>query len=231
MQLVFLHAFPLNAAMWDQQKSIAPGHCIFPALYRQGTSLEEWAASVLSLADAGAPIVAIGSSMGGSCAIEMARQAPQRIAALVLVGTKPGHRPEPNQRDSYVQSLRLHGIDGIWPELVTWFSETTPEATIDAAYSIARQQHTDDLVNAINVFHSRSDLEHVLSNWQKPYLVVSGDRDPLFPKPKSERISKLGPNGRLVTMTECGHFMNMESPGQFNRIVCEFIANADLDAA
>ena len=231
MQLIFLHAFPLNAAMWKEQESIAPGRSIYPNLYGFGSSLEDWAASALSIANAEEPIIAIGSSMGGSCAIEMARQAPQRIAALVLVGTKAGHRPEPDLRDAYIQSLRLNGINGVWPEVLTWFSDTTQQATIDIAYAIAQRQHADDLINATNVFHGRPDLEPVLSQWQKPYLVVSGDRDPMFPQPKSEHISKLGPNGRLSTMTECGHFMNMERPEEFNRIVCDFIATSKLHTA
>lgn len=217
--------------MWDQQESIAPGRTICPNLYRLGTSLEDWAASVLGLVSCEEPIVVIGSSMGGSCALEMARQAPERIAALVLVGAKAGHRPEPDVRDAYVETLRANGIRGVWREVSNWFSDTTPKEIVDLASSIANQQHTDDLINAVRVFHGRPDLEHVLGEWQKPYLVVSGDRDPMFPKRKSERISKLGPNGRISMMTDCGHFMNMERPEEFNRIVCEFIATANLDNA
>lgn len=231
MQLVFLHAFPLNGAMWHRQESIAPGRTICPNLYRLGTSLEDWAAAVLDLVDTKAPIIAIGSSMGGSCAIEMARQAPNRIAALVLVGAKAGHRPEPSVRDAFVEKLRANGVIGVWPEVSDLFSDTTAQGIIDLASSIANQQHTDDLINAVRVFHGRPDLEHVLSKWRKPYLVVTGDRDPIFPRRKAERISKLGPNGRMSTMTDCGHFMNMERPEEFNRVVCEFIASAELEHA
>lgn len=231
MQFVFLHAFPLNSAMWSQQEPIAPGRCICPDLYRLGSSLEDWATSVLGLVSDEEPLVVIGSSMGGSCAIEMARQAPDRIAALILVGTKAGHHPEPDVRDAYISALRANGIVGLWPEVSSWFSDTTPKDIVDLAWSIANQQHTNELVNAVRVFHGRPDLEHVLHQWQKPYLVISGDRDPMFPKHKSEKISKLGPNGRLHFMADCGHFMNMERPKAFNRIVGEFLLAADLDNA
>ena len=217
--------------MWNLQKSIAPGRTICPNLYRRGQSLSDWAESVLGLVSSDEPIVAIGSSMGGSCAIEMARQAPSRIAALVLVGAKAGHRPEPDLRDRYIRSLRTHGIKAVWPEVLTWFSENAQKATIDTAHAIARQQRTDDLINAVNVFHGRPNLEHVLSQWRKPYLVVSGGCDSMFPKSKSERISKLGPNGRLKTMAECGHFMNMERPAKFNNIISSFMATSKLDFA
>ncbi|MEM7133383.1 MAG: alpha/beta fold hydrolase [Chloroflexota bacterium] len=103
--------------MWKQQESIAPGRTTCPNLYRLGASLEGWAASVLALVSPKEPIVVIGSFMGGSCAIEMARQAPNRIAALVLVGTKAGHRPEPELRDAYIQSLRSNGINEVWLEV------------------------------------------------------------------------------------------------------------------
>lgn len=222
-QLVFLHAFPLNAAMWNQQKAIAK-ESICPNLYSLGTSLEDWAASVLALTNREEPIIAIGSSMGGSCAIEMARQSPSRVAGLVLVGAKAGHDPEPNVRDAYIEKLRAHGIRGIWPEVSSWFSSTTPKSVVDSAFAIANQQHTDDLVNAVRVFHGRPDLEYVLRNWQKPYLVISGEQDPMFSRAKSERISKLGPNGNFRLMTNCGHFMNLERPEAFNQIIREFTA-------
>ena len=229
MQLVFLHAFPLNGAMWKEQESLSAGRILCPDLYQLGSSLEDWAASVLDVVSCEESIVAIGSSMGGSCAIEMARQAPDRIAALILVGTKAGHRPEPDVRDASIETLRSNGITGIWPEVSHWFSKTTPQEIVDRASLMANQQRTDDLINAVRVFHGRSDLEHVLCKWNKPYLVISGDQDPMFPQRKSERIAKLGPNGELCVMNDCGHFMNMERPEVFNRIVGEFLVTVNLD--
>lgn len=56
------------------------------------------------------PVVVVGNSIGGSCATEVARLAPTKIKALVLCGTKPAHRPEPEIRDA---ALRILAGDGL----------------------------------------------------------------------------------------------------------------------
>jgi pimeloyl-ACP methyl ester carboxylesterase len=48
---------------------------------------------VLRLAK-GDRLIVVGCSVGGSCALELAVAAPDRIAALVLIGTKAERRPD-----------------------------------------------------------------------------------------------------------------------------------------
>ena len=67
MRLAFLHAFPLDQRMWAEQLGIVPGRCDAPNLYAFGESLDSWAAGVLDSVGT-SPIIAIGASMGGSCA-------------------------------------------------------------------------------------------------------------------------------------------------------------------
>lgn len=229
MRLVFLHAFPLDERMWEHQHSIAPGKCIAPNLYRLGSSLEAWATSVLQMVGTEQPIVVIGSSMGGSCAIEMARQSPATIAALVLVGSKAGHQPEPGLRDAYVNALREVGVRGIWPEISSWFSPKTSQNVIDDAASIANSQATGDLINATQVFHGRADLEHVLVHWKKPLLAMCGNKDPVVTVEKTTRLSQLSGNGKNYVMNDCGHFMNLERPDAFNKVVVDFLERVNPD--
>ena len=94
MRLVLLHALPLDGTMWTGATEFPVDATIAPTLYPLGASLEEWAAGVLDLAGPD-PFVVVGNSVGGSCAIEVARLAPERVAAMVLVGAKAGVRPEP----------------------------------------------------------------------------------------------------------------------------------------
>ena len=77
--------------MWAGQQQVLPGSTYAPTLYPLGDNIEAWAAAVLKLAK-GDRLIAVGCSVGGSCALELAVAAPDRIAALVLIGTKAGHR-------------------------------------------------------------------------------------------------------------------------------------------
>lgn len=96
--LLLLHAAGFHARCWDAVVAALPvgTHVIAPDLRGHGrsyrpASLGDWARTaddVVALVDGldpKAPLVAVGHSMGGVCAIPVAAQRPERIAALVLV--------------------------------------------------------------------------------------------------------------------------------------------------
>jgi 8-oxo-dGTP diphosphatase len=56
----------------------------------------------------------VGNSVGGSCALEVALQAPDRVEVIVLIGANAGGRPEPF-RDEAVRVFREKGMDEAWP--------------------------------------------------------------------------------------------------------------------
>ena len=89
--LLLLHAFPLDARMWEGQ--IPPleqaGHeVIAPNLpgSEPDSSLSSWAARILELLPG--DFIPVGISMGGYLAFELWRQAPKRIPAMILADTR-----------------------------------------------------------------------------------------------------------------------------------------------
>ena len=80
--------------MWASEMQLLPKATIAPTLYSFGESIEDWAKAVLNLATDEA-LVVVGNSVGGSCALEVARQDPGRVRAIVLIGAKAGLRPDP----------------------------------------------------------------------------------------------------------------------------------------
>ena len=92
LRLVFLHGFPLNGRMWREQMQTAPGATVAPDLYAMGDSMEGWAQGVLATQPDG-PLILVGSSMGGSCALEMARLAGRFAPNEHLApGAQPRHQ-------------------------------------------------------------------------------------------------------------------------------------------
>jgi pimeloyl-ACP methyl ester carboxylesterase len=109
---LLLHALPLDGSMWAEQQGLMPAtHA--PTLYALGDTVSEWAAAVLSEVQ-GRRLIVAGSSVGGSCALEMAALAPDRIAGLVLIGTKAGHRPDPVLHTNAVAALCGQGVEAAW---------------------------------------------------------------------------------------------------------------------
>ena len=215
--------------MWDDQLQIVPGRTETPTLYPLGDSLEAWATAVLTSVDDG-PCVVVGSSMGGSCALEMARQAPDRIAALVMVGAKAGHHPEPALRDRYIALLEAYGISSLWSEIMAnLVGNHADRRVIDRIKANIFDQRTEDLVRAVKVFHGRPDLADVVSRWEKPFIAVCGDCDLIVTEKKTADLASSAPLGQLHVMRGCGHYMNMERPKEFNQIVGNLIRSVEND--
>jgi pimeloyl-ACP methyl ester carboxylesterase len=85
------------------------------------------------------------------------------------------------------------------------------------------EQRCVDLVRVTQVFHSRLDASAVVASWKKPLVVIGGDCDGLVSVPKSTGLANSAPNGRLHIMQGCGHFPNMERPGEFNAILADLV--------
>ena len=214
--------------MWDGQLGLLPGATIVPTLYGFGDSMEAWARGVLAAAGE-PPLIVVGSSMGGSCALEMARLAGDSMGALVLMGSKAAHQPEPDVRDRYIAALQEGGAARVWPDLADrFFGPTSDRNVVETAKAIAMEQCSADLIRATEVFHSRPDAADVVSSWTKPLVAVGGDCDGLVPVARSSGIAESAPHGRLHIMRGCGHFPNMERPTEFNAILTDLLRFFDM---
>ena len=222
-ELLFLHALPLDGSMWANQTSLVQGPMIAPKLYALGNSLEEWAARVLQVTTSDRLIV-VGCSVGGSCALEVAIAAPERVAALVLIGTKAAHRPNPEFCASALNLLEKDGVDAAWKTY--WahlFSKSTDPAVVDSARHIALQQLPTDIANGVAVFHSRPSRDQFLENWPKPVVVVTGEDDVVPGIATSTAMAGSASHGRLHIIPSCGHYVPVEQPNALNAILNEVI--------
>ena len=85
--ILLLHGWPVSERIWVSQVSAlrdAGFDVHAPHLYGRGPSIDDWAAQLLREIDG--PLVPVGASMGGYCALALARRAPERIVGMVLVG-------------------------------------------------------------------------------------------------------------------------------------------------
>jgi pimeloyl-[acyl-carrier protein] methyl ester esterase len=152
LEMLLLHALPLDGSMWAGQMELVPGSTYAPSLYSFGESIEEWAVEALK-AVKGNRVVVVGCSVGGSCAIEVAVAAPDRVAALVLIGTKAAHRPDPALHAAALDLLKEKGLEAAWD--VYWaplFSISTDCQTINAAKRIALRQSPLDIARGVSCF-------------------------------------------------------------------------------
>lgn len=217
MQLIFLHALPFDGSMWRAKMDLGPGRTLAPTLYDLGDSLEECASSVLELAGS-EPCVVIGSSIGGSCALEVARAAPEQVAGIVLIGAKAGVRPDPVLRDEAICVLETRGVEAAWARFwAPLFGRNTSAAVIAAARELALRQHAADLVRGVRAFHDRRDHTDWVARWRRPLVVIHGAED-VTPAPSTATRVVLGEQRRFY-LVDCGHYVNLEQPAVFRSLL------------
>ena len=216
---LLLHAFPLDARMWDEIRAeLGEGAVVAPTLPPEGggRTLSDWAAAVLGLVEG--EIVPVGVSMGGYLAFELWRQAPERISGLVLSDTRAGLETDEGRagRERTIELIREHGAVGLWGEMEPKLFSHQPEPEVVArARSIALERSSSDLVTCVEAIRDRPDSRPTLPTVDVPTLVVVGEKDELTPPHEAAAIASGIAGAKLVTIPESGHLPPLERPGAF----------------
>ncbi|HEX2434349.1 MAG TPA: alpha/beta hydrolase [Gaiellaceae bacterium] len=213
MKILLLHAMPLDERMWKPQLDALAGEDVeVPNLYDLGgASVDMWADALLASTED--DIAVVGASMGGYVALAMAREAPERVRGLLLVGSRVGaDTPERRAvRDEQIRTLREDGIDAWAPSAP---DPPPPERTVD------------ELVRAVQAIRDRSDSTDLARSFEGPLWVAVGDADPFFPVDEAREVVAAAPNGRLEVFEDTGHFPSRDRPERFNELLREFLQAA-----
>lgn len=223
-ELLLLHALPLDGSMWAAQMELLPGSTHAPTLYALGDSVEEWAAEALKLVK-GDRLIVVGCSVGGSCALEVAVAAPDRVAALVLIGTKARHRPDPALHASALETLQQNGLEEAWR--IFWaplFSPSAHRQLVSDAKRMALRRSAQEIARGVTAFHSRPSREQFLAAFPRPIVVVTGADDSAPGLKVSTTQAGSAQQGRLHVVPDCGHYVSLERPEALNSILREVIA-------
>jgi pimeloyl-ACP methyl ester carboxylesterase len=211
--VVFLHAFPLDERMWHMGTHA-------PRLYGLGGTMDDWADAVLE-AHPGR-LILVGASMGGYAAMAAARRAPERLAGLLLVGSRPeADTPERfAKRAETISIARERGAEGVWKAMfdVLFRNESDPEVVAQAR-TLTLDRTEDELVTALEAIRDRPDSTAAYQALGDRALTVVGDRDPFVPVEDARRFEP-----DAVVLPECGHLASLERPAEFGLVLDEAVA-------
>lgn len=227
LEVLFLHALPLNGTMWDAQRSVISLQSHAPTLYHFGERLEDWAQRALAMTQA-RRLVLVGCSVGGSCALEIAALAPERIAGLMLIGTKADRRPDPEMMREAVRTLRDEGRELAWQRY--WqplFGPAASQDVIDQARSMMMEQSAEDLARGVEVFHSRPSRAALLPQLNCPVTVATGEHDRAPGITTSRFQAEASPRGTLHVVQNCGHYAPLEQPQTLNVLLQHFLTTCE----
>jgi pimeloyl-ACP methyl ester carboxylesterase len=227
MKIAFLHALPFDERMWEPQlDSFSAGHEVHaPKLYELGSSCDEWALGVLQAVPG--RFVAVGASMGGYTAAAIARLAPERLQAIVMVGSRADADPPERAplRAEWIRIVREQGGEGLWQaQAKDFFAQGTAPEIVDRGHRIAVEQDPEALERAIVAIRDRLDSTEAVTNGL-PLLVVGGDADPVIAPAIEEQLAAASSNGRVEILEGVGHLPSMERSGEFNAILSAFLSS------
>ncbi|HEX2506279.1 MAG TPA: alpha/beta hydrolase [Gaiellaceae bacterium] len=225
--LLLLHAFPLDARMWEDVRARLPGRPVLAPtlpLPPDAGTMEEWADDVLALTEA--PVVPVGVSMGGYLAFELWRRASERVPALVLADTRA--EPEPAEgretRDRTIVEIREGGADALWRGLEDRvLAPGAPRGVRGRARELALGRDPDDLVAMVEAIRDRADSSGTVATIDVPALVVVGEEDALVPLADAGGLANALPGGRLRVIPGAGHLAPLERPESFAAVVSAFL--------
>jgi pimeloyl-ACP methyl ester carboxylesterase len=212
VNVLLLHAFPLDERMWEPQRAALADHEVTaPRLYGRGRTMDAWAESVAAEVDG--QLVAVGASMGGYCALALAAQAPERVRGLLLVGARPD-ADSPERRAGRADTIRLireEGPDALW-------SSMEAKLFADPKYADRSLLHRDpdELVGAVEAIRDRGDSTAVARSLGKPVQFVVGETDPFISAAELREFD-------VREVAGAPHLVNIERPDEFSAILTEFL--------
>jgi pimeloyl-ACP methyl ester carboxylesterase len=235
--LVLLHAFPLSAAMWSGLdlpcRLVAPDQRGFGGspLGEDAPSLQRCAQDVLALLDRlGLERVLLGGlSMGGYVAMELLRQAPHRVEALLLADTK-AQADTPEQREGRLRTAETVERQGtgqlaetMLPALLGATSRERRPEVVTRVRGWVEQAPPATVAWASRAMAARPDSFAVLRATDVPALVVVGEQDVLSPVAQAQEMAEALPQGRLALVRDAGHLSAVEDPEAFGAVVAAFL--------
>ena len=213
MNVLLLHALPLDERMWEPQRDALRGHdVVAPRLYGRGRTMAAWADSIANELE-GEQVV-VGASMGGYAALALARRAPERVRALLLVGARPdADSPERRAgRADTIELIRNEGPDGLWRMML-------PKLFADPSVGDERLLFRDEdgLIAAIEAIRDREDSTQLARDFPGPLQFVVGEHEAFVTAGELTEFD-------IREVPYAGHLVNIERPDAFNAILREFLA-------
>jgi pimeloyl-ACP methyl ester carboxylesterase len=188
----------------------------------------------------------VGHSLGGGIAMQMAYQFPERCERLVLVASGGlGREVSPLLRAATLPGSELviplmtragllgagRGIGNLLGRVGVKPGTDLEQmargwATLADAHAMRAFVHT--LRASVEPSGQRVDArDRLYLAGEGPTLIVWGARDRIIPLKHGEEAHELVPGSRFEVFADAGHFLHLDQPARFARLLTEFIESTD----
>ena len=215
--LILIPGMMCDARMWGGLPALLHPRQVGHALPTKAATMQALAADVLAQAP---PRFALaGLSMGGIVAMEVVRQAPDRVERLALLDTNPRAETAQIRANRAPQIARalggdLAGVlrDDMIPNYL--FRGVDRIDVLDLCMDMALALGPAVFARQARALRDRRDQQRTLAAFTGPALVLMGVDDRLCPQDRHHLMHDLMPQSRFAVIAQAGHLPTLEQPAQ-----------------
>jgi non-heme chloroperoxidase len=241
--LVFVHGAGTSGQMWARDIAPLARGCRLIVYDRRGyggssESPRDWEAhreDAVALIEAlgAAPAVIVGYSGGSIIALDLALRRPDLLKALVLVDPAFNLRRclSPGFVRALVAAQLLRRVRGPRRGAEHWMRYVSSYSTGGSAFDEVPAERRERLLeNSTGIFDdfASGGGEHVdetrLADIDVPVTIVEAGLSPPFLRRSSERLERLMPRARTVTLANSGHHVGFDAADELLAILREATA-------
>lgn len=171
-----------------------------------------------------------GLSMGGYVALEIMRQAPDRVLKLALLDTsaRPDTREQTERRQALIRMAQNGKFELVVQTLIPALlgrarSEDPP--IVGAVRTMARNVGIDAFYRQEAAIIGRIDSRPFLPSIQCATLLVCGRQDAITPVELHQELAGGIKGSILKIIDDCGHLSTMERPEHVSACLREWLTN------
>jgi 3-oxoadipate enol-lactonase len=234
--LFFVHGVGSTAAIWDAQLEAYASRFRCFAIELRGNGVpkpepapetitrEGYARDVLAVADwAGVDrLTLVGCSLGGVVAFELWSSVPERLSALVIVGSFAAYPNGQTYAHGIKDAVRAAGDMAAFARARAPKLGLPPERERETIDQMAVKDTTSYLAATQATW--TGDYTTMLASISVPTLVTCGERDAIAPPVLSRVIADAIPGARFEPVPDAGHVANADNPAAFNGLLDTFLA-------
>ena len=225
--LLFLPGMMCDARLFAPQiAALSHARPIMTAVMTGHDRIETLAAGIL--VNAPPRFALAGLSLGGLVAMEMIRQAPERITRLALMDTNPkSENPDfASQRDPQIAKVQAGHLRRVMQEeMIPHYLADGPDGAqiADLCMDMAETFGPQVFADQSRALQTRPDQQDTLQKIKVPALILCGEDDRLCPLHRHELMHGLIPGSTLSVIKGAGHLPTLEQPDTTNMALAHWL--------
>jgi pimeloyl-ACP methyl ester carboxylesterase len=169
--------------------------------------------------------VIVGHSLGGYVTLAMTHQRSDEVAGFSLFHStaKPDTEEKKLNRDKVIAFVNKNGVAPYIETYVPGLFYQKGSHSIKDVYQIAYTTPAETLVSYASAMRDRPNRRQVLDDFDKPVLMIAGEKDDIIPLDTLMDQAIQLRKGRLSILSDTGHMGMLESTTRSVEIVAQFI--------